>query len=80
MQTVMDPQTERQVLTELLVRLDERGPMTTRELELSANDIDQLDGQVIAGWAERGLIESTLGSDGVYRWKITDKGRARIAR
>lgn len=65
MQTVMDPQTERQVLTELLVRLDERGPMTTRELELSANDIDQLDGQVIAGWAERGLIESTLGSDGV---------------
>jgi len=77
---VMDPQTERQVLTELLVRLDDRGPMTTRELERSANDIDQLDAQVIAGWAERGLIESMLGSDGVYRWKITDKGRARIAR
>jgi hypothetical protein len=54
--------------------------MTTRELERSANDIDQLDEQLIAGLAERGLIESVLGSEGVHRWKITDKGRARIAR
>ena len=76
--TEMDPATE--VL--LLTKLFEDGAMTERQLEVAAGDVDQIDAEAIAEWAEsvaeRGLIELMEGSPVVRRWKITDAGRRHI--
>jgi predicted transcriptional regulator len=70
----MDPQTE----VMLLQHLFENSASNTRQLEVAAGDVDQIDQQAIAEWAasaeERGLIERTGGN----YWNITDAGRKAI--
>lgn len=79
----MDPATE----VFLLTKLFEDGAMTEHQLatalEAAGVDVDQIDAQAIAEWAESaaesGLIEPMEGSDAVRRWKITDAGRRHAA-